>query len=82
MTYMWNLKYATDDPTYKTEKDHGQGEQTCGSQWGGRRQWDGWTVWNFWMQTVRFGMDGQWGPTVQHKELCMVGSLCCTTEIE
>ena len=31
---------------------------------------------------VTFGMDGQWGPTVQHKELCMIKSFCCTTEIE
>ena len=24
----------------KIERDHGQGEQTCGSQWGGGREWD------------------------------------------
>ena len=24
----------------------------------------------FGMQTIIFGMDGQWGPTVQHRELC------------
>ena len=35
ISYMWNLKYGTDDPIYKT--DHSQGEQTCGSQWGGER---------------------------------------------
>ena len=33
------------------------------------------------MQTVTFVMDGQWGPTVQHRELCMTGSLCCTKDI-
>ena len=27
---MWKLKYGTSDPIYKTETDHGQGEQTCG----------------------------------------------------
>ena len=27
-------------------------------------------------------MDGQWGPTGWHRELCVFGSLCCTTEIE
>lgn len=27
---MWNLKYCTSNPIYKT--DHGQGEQTCGYQ--------------------------------------------------
>ena len=31
---MWNLKYGTDDPIYKTVTAHGQGEQTCGSQEG------------------------------------------------
>ena len=36
----------------------------------------------FWMQTVMFGMDGQWGPTVQHREMRVIGSLCCATELE
>ena len=34
---------------------------------------------------LTFGMDGQWGSTVQHRELwelCMIGSLCYITEIE
>ena len=26
---MWSLKYGTDDPIYKTETDHGHGDQTC-----------------------------------------------------
>ena len=30
---MWNLKYGKNDPIYKTERDHGQGEETCGC-WG------------------------------------------------
>ena len=43
----------------------------------------GWTgVWGCWMQTVTFGMDGQWASNVQHRELCVIGSPCCTTEIE
>ena len=33
------------------------------------------------MQTVIFG-GGQWGPTVQHREMCVTGSLCCTNELE
>ena len=42
---------------------HRQGEQTCG--WGrGRREWDGKAVWGFWMKTITFGMDEQWGPSV------------------
>ena len=34
------------------------------------------------MQTVISGMDGQWDPTVQHKEMCVIGSLYCTTELD
>lgn len=33
------------------------------------------------MQTVTFGVDGQWGPTVQHRELYVIGPLCCIMEI-
>ena len=35
----------------------------------------------FWDANCYFGMDGQWDPTVQHKELCVTGSLSCTTEL-
>ena len=38
-------------------------------------------VWGFWKQTGIVGMDGQWVPTIQHREMCMIGSLCCTTEL-
>ena len=64
------------------QTDHGQGKQTCGFYGGGGWQWDGWEVWGFSMQTVIIGMDGQWGPTVQHRELCEIRSLCYTTENE
>ena len=64
---MWDLKYGTDYPIYKTETDHGQGEQTCGS-WGegGGSGMDGHFrifldancyIWN----------GGQWCPTAQHR---------------
>ena len=81
---MWNLKYDKNDPTYKTETDHSHREQNCGCQGkgGGEREWDGHGVCSWWMQTVKFGMDGQWNATIQHRELCMTGSLCCTTEIK
>ena len=36
----------------------------------------------FEMQTVIFGMDGQWDPTVQHREMCVIGSLSGTTELD
>ena len=26
--------------------------------------------------------DGQWDPTVQHREMCVTGSLCCMAEID
>ena len=29
-------------------------------------------IWNGW----------QWDPTVQHRELCVIGSLHCTTELD
>lgn len=29
ITYMWNLKYGTNDPIYKTETDDRNGQQTC-----------------------------------------------------
>ena len=38
--------------------------------------------WGWWIQTVTFEMDGQWGPTVQHRELYAIGLLCYKTEIE
>ena len=41
INYMWNLKYGTNDPIYKTETDHGHREQTCGSQQGGGVGWMG-----------------------------------------
>ena len=50
ITYMWNLKYGTDDPIYKTETD-------CRLVVARGREWDG--VWGWWSQTITFGMDGQ-----------------------
>lgn len=47
-----------------------------------RREWDGRAVHGFWMQTVVFGVDDQWGPTVQSGELCVVWSLCLVAGIE
>ena len=42
---MWNLKYGINEPVYKTETDHGHGEQSCGCHGDGRKEWDGWGVW-------------------------------------
>ena len=59
--YLWNPKYGTDVPIYKTKTDHGQGEQSCGFS-GGRGMDRQFKV--FWKQTVIFGLYGQWSPTV------------------
>ena len=76
---MWNQKIA--QMIYKIEIGHGQGEQACGC-WGEGGDMDGRGVLDWWMQTVMFRMDGQWAPTVHNKELCVIASFCCTTEIE
>ena len=34
------------------------------------------------MQTVISGMDGQWDPTLQHREMCETGSPCCTAGLD
>ena len=67
----------------KPKTDHGQEEQTWGSQEGKGKEWDGWAFGGFfWMQTIIFGVDGQWDPTVQPRERYEIGSLCCTTELD
>ena len=66
----------------KTETDHDQEEQTWGSQGKRGREWDGRYFGGLGMQTVTSGLDGQWGPTVQHREMRVIGSLCCITELE
>ena len=34
------------------------------------------------MHTLIFGMARQWDPTVQHREMCAIRSLCCTTQLD
>ena len=68
-TYVWNLKYDTNDLINETEIDR---EQTCGCQrkegWGrngvgfGDQQ----------MQTDMYRMDKQQGLVVQHRELYLI----------
>ena len=45
ITYMWNLKYGTNEPIYKTKQTYRHREQTCGCQGGRGREWDGLGVW-------------------------------------
>ena len=35
ITYMWNLKYDTNERIYETKNSHKYREQTCGCQGGG-----------------------------------------------
>ena len=42
ITYMWNLKYDTDELMYKQKHTQRHGEQTCGYQ-GGEGVGEGWT---------------------------------------
>ena len=43
----------------KQKQTHRHREQSCGCQGGGVREWDGWGVWGWWMQTITFRMDKQ-----------------------
>ena len=44
ITYMWNLKYNTNEQTYETKTDSDR-EQTCGCQGGGEWGKEGLGVW-------------------------------------
>ena len=64
-------KKDTNELIYRTERD----SQTLKTNlWllkgtgGGER--DGLGVWDWHVHTVLSGMTGQWGPAVQHQELC------------
>ena len=48
----------------KQKQTYRHGEQTCGCQGGGGKDWEGLRVWNEQMQTIRHRMDKQRGPTV------------------
>ena len=39
-------------------------------------------LWVLGMHTVISGMDEQWDHTVQHREMCVIGSLCCITKLD
>ena len=62
ITYMWNLKYGPNEPTYETETAHRGRGQTCGCQGGVGKGWIG--VCGEQIQTVTQRMDKQQGPTV------------------
>ena len=89
---MWNLKYVTDDPILKTKQNKKTTKKKTKqkqimakkSRFGvpkGERGGRMGILGDFWRQTVVFGMDGQWDPSVQHSEMCVIGSLRCITEL-
>ena len=45
ITYMWNLKYGTDEPIYRRETDSQTQRTDLWLTRGRRREWDGWGVW-------------------------------------
>ena len=51
-----------------------------GFWWEGEEGVGGMGIWG--RQTVVSGVDGQWDPTEQHREMCVITSLCCTTELD
>ena len=70
----------------KTKTNHGQKEQTWGPWSGGQgRKWEGWAFWGFEgykLLYLEWMGNGILLPTVQHREMCVIGSLCCTTELD
>ena len=52
------------------KQTHRHRKQTYGYQRGQVRGWEGWTwVWDWHMHTEVYGMTGQQGPAVEHREL-------------
>ena len=50
---------------------------------GGRRKGVGWMGSRvFGCKLLYLEWDGQWGPIVQHRDLCVIGLLFCITDIE
>ena len=67
VTQTWNLKYGTNEPTYEAETNsQTQRTDLCLSRGGG---WDGLGIWGWQIQTITYRMDGQQGPSGQHRKL-------------
>ena len=58
ITYIQNLKYGTNEPIYRTERDS-QTENRLVVAKGQGREWDGLDVWSQQMKTITFRMDKQ-----------------------
>ena len=53
-TYMWNLKFGTNEPIYKKEMDSQTQRTDCGCQEQGGREWDELGIWGQQIQTITF----------------------------
>ena len=53
---MWNLKYSTNEPIYKTKTNSDIKNRLVVSK-GKGGEWDGWRVWGQQMQAITFRMD-------------------------
>ena len=45
------------------------------------REWDRWAFWVFGGCKLLNLERMDWDPTVQDRKMCVIGSICCTTEI-
>ena len=59
ITYMWNLKYGTDEPVYNPETDSQTKRTDLWLPRGRRREWYGLEVWDQQRQTIPFRMEKQ-----------------------
>ena len=59
MTYMWNLKYGTNEPVDKTETDSQTERTDLRLPKGMGREWDGLGVWGWKLQTMTFRVGKQ-----------------------
>ena len=57
--YIWNLKRGTNEPIYTTETDSDMENRLVVAKGEVGREWDGWGVWGWEMQTIVFRMDKQ-----------------------
>ena len=70
----WEPPYASGVALEKTKKKRKRKTMvTKGDRWGSGR--DGLGVWDWHMHTKAYGMTGQWGPAVQHRELYPINIL-------
>ena len=69
---MRNLKYDN-DLIYKKRDRSGPWREDLWLPGGGGKEWDGQGVWGWWIQNVTLGIEGQRGPSVQYRALCVTG---------